>query len=203
MPYPGSDTVRRVPTGRISRLRRMLAGSNTLRRPVDRIEGAILMALLAVFGVAVAVASIVGSHTYQSQHTAVASLRPATAVLIKPGPPAGSLPRLGQVQASWRAPGSGERSGLLTTATVPGIAGAAAGSRIPIWLNRLGQPAAPGSGQAVMMIYALVTAGAVTAIAGVALLAAYAVGRHALDRRRLAAWEIAWAWTGPSWTARR
>jgi hypothetical protein len=84
---------------------------------------------------------------------------------------------------------------------VPGIAGAAAGSRIPIWLNRLGQPAAPGSGQAVMMIYALVTAGA--AIAGVALLAAYAVGRHALDRRRLAAWEIAWARTGPSWTARR
>lgn len=165
MPYPGSDTVRRVLTGRISRLRRMLAGSNTLRRPVDRIEGAILMALLAVFGVAVAVASIVGSHTYQSQHTA--------------------------------APG------LLTTATVPGIAGAAAGSRIPIWLNRLGQPAAPPSGQAVMMIYALVTAGAVTAIAGVALLAAYAVGRHALDRRRLAAWEIAWARTGPSWTARR
>jgi hypothetical protein len=54
-----------------------------------------------------------------------------------------------------------------------------------------------------MMIYALVTAGAVAAIAGVALLAAYAVGRHALDRRRLAAWEIAWARTGPSWTARR
>src|ERR1035438_9729393 len=49
VPYPGSDTVRRVPTGRISRLRRMLAGSNTLRRPVDRLEGAILMALLAVF----------------------------------------------------------------------------------------------------------------------------------------------------------
>jgi hypothetical protein len=43
----------------------------------------------------------------------------------------------------------------------------------------------------------------VAAIAGVALLAAYAVGRHALDRRRLAAWEIAWARTGPSWTARR
>ena len=67
MPYPGSDTVRRVPTGRISRLRRMLAGSNTLRRPVDRIEGAILMALLAVFGVAVAVASIVGSPTRTSR----------------------------------------------------------------------------------------------------------------------------------------
>lgn len=195
--------MRRVPTGRIARLRRMLAGGNTLRRPVDRLEGAMLMALLAVFAVAVAVASLVGSRMYQAQQAAAASLRPATAVLIQPGPPADSLPRVGQVRASWSAQGSGRQSGVLTTATVPGIVGAAAGARIPIWLNRLGQPAAAASGQAVMMIYALIAGGAVAAIAGVALLAAYAVGRHALDRRRLAAWEIAWARTGPRWTAHR
>ncbi len=47
-----------------------------------------------------------------------------------------------------------------------------------------------------MIIYALITGGAVTAIAVVALLIAYAVARYALDRRRLAAWELAWAWTG-------
>jgi hypothetical protein len=41
------------------------------------------------------------------------------------------------------------------------------------------------------------------AIATVALLIAYAVGRFALDRRRLAAWGSAWARTEPSWTARR
>jgi len=180
----------------------MLTGSNTLRRPVDRLEGAMVMGLLAVFAVAVAVASIVGGRMYQAQQAA-ASLRPATAVLAQSGPPDGSLPRLGQVRASWNAQGGGERSGVLTTTTVPGIVGAAAGARIPIWLNRLGQPAAPSSGQSVMMIYALVAGGAMAAIAGVALLAAYAVGRHALDRRRLAAWEIAWARTGPAWNARR
>jgi hypothetical protein len=195
--------MRRVPTGRIARLRRMLAGGNTLRRPVDRLEGALLMALLAVFAVAVAVASIVGGRMYQAQRAAAASLRPATAVLMQPGPPADSLPRVGQVRASWSAPGSGQQAGVLTTATVPGIVGAPAGARIPIWLNRLGEPAAAASGQAVMAIYALVTGGAVVAIAGVALLAAYAMGRHALDWRRLAAWETAWARTGPSWTARR
>ena len=197
-----SDTVPRAATGRMSRLARMLAGRNPLRRPIDRFEGAVLVTLGAVFGVAVAVAAIVGTHTYQSQQAA-ASLHPAVAVLVQHGPPAGGLPGAGQVEARWRVPGGGERSGVLTTATVPGISGAAAGTRVAVWLNRSGQPAGPPPGQAVMIIYALITGGAVTAVAGVALLIAYALARHALDRRRLAGWETAWATTGPSWTAKR
>ena len=46
----------------------------------------------------------------------------------------------------------------------------------------------------------LVTGGTVTGVAGVALLIVYALARHALDRRRLAGWETAWARTGPRWT---
>jgi hypothetical protein len=186
----------------MSRLARMLAGRNPLRRPIDRLEGAVLVALAAVFGVAVAVAAIAGTHTYQSQQAA-ARLRPAVAVLVQHGPPADSLTGAGQAEARWRVPGGGERSGVLTTATVPGISGAAAGTRVAVWLNRSGQPAGPPPGQAVMIIYALVTGGAVTAVAGVALLVAYALARHVLDRRRLAGWETAWARTGPSWTAQR
>jgi hypothetical protein len=197
-----SDTVPRAATGRMSRLARMLAGRNPLRRPIDRLEGAVLVALVAVFGVAVAVAAIAGTHTYQSQQAA-ARLRPAVAVLVQHGPPADSLTGAGQAEARWRVPGGGERSGVLTTATVPGISGAAAGTRVAVWLNRSGQPAGPPPGQAVMIIYALVTGGAVTAVAGVALLVAYALARHVLDRRRLAGWETAWARTGPSWTAQR
>jgi len=202
MPSSGSDTVPRVATGRMSRLARMLAGRNPLRRPIDRFEGAVLVTLAAIFGLAVAVAAIVGTHTYESQQAA-ARLDPAVAVLVQHGPPAGSLPGAGQAEARWRVPGGGERSGVLTTATVPGISGAAAGTRVAVWLNRSGQPAGPPPGQAVMVIYALVTGGAVTAVAGVALLIAYALARHALDRRRLAGWETAWATTGPSWTAKR
>ena len=202
MPSSGSDTMPRVATGRMSRLARMLAGRNPLRRRIDRFEGAVLVALLAVFGVAVALAAIVATHTYQSQQ-AVASLRPAVAVLVQHGPPADSLSGAGQVEARWRVPGGGERSGVLTAATVPGISGAAAGTRVAVWLNRSGQPAGPPPGLAVMIIYALVTGGAVTAVAGVALLVAYALARYVLDRRRLAGWETAWARTGPSWTVQR
>ena len=124
-------------------------------------------------------------------------------MLVQHGPPAGSLPRVGQAEARWRAPGGGERSGLLTTATVPGISGAAAGTQVAIWLNGSGQPAEPPPGPAVMIIYALITGGTVAGVAGVALLIIYALVRYVLDRRRLARWETAWARIGPSWTAQR
>jgi hypothetical protein len=201
MPSSGSDTVPRVATGRMSRLARMLARRNPLRRPVDRFEGLVLVVLTAVFCVAVAVAAIVGMHSYQSQQAA-AHLRPTVAVLVQPGPPAGSLPRVGQAEARWESSG-GEQSGVLTTVTVPAISGAAAGTRVAVWLGPSGQPAAPPAGPAVMIIYALITGGAVAGVAGVALLIVYALVRYVLDRRRLARWETAWARIGPSWTAQR
>jgi len=197
-----SDTVPRAATGRMSRLARMLAGRNPLRRPIDRFEGAVLVALLAVFGVAVALAAIVATHTYQSQQ-AVASLRPAVAVLVQHGPPADSLTGAGQAEARWRVPGGGERSGVLTTATAPDIVGAVAGDRISLWLNRSGQPAAPPADQTAMIIYALTAGAVLAALAGITLVLAYVLCRHALDRRRLGAWESAWKRTGPSWTTRR
>jgi len=77
---PESDPVRACPC-RMSRLVRWLAGRNTLRRPVDRIEGTVLVALTAAFLVAMAVASVLGVRTYQSQRAASVGLRPVVAVL--------------------------------------------------------------------------------------------------------------------------
>jgi len=187
----------------MSRLARFLTGRNALRRPVDRIEGAVLVALFAAFGVAVVIACIIGTHTYQVQHAAAAGLRPASALLLQDGPSADSLGRVGQAEARWVLPGGGEQSGVLTTATAPDIAGAVAGARVSVWLNRFSQPASPPADQTVMIIYSLVAGVMVTVLAGVALLGVYALCRVALDRRRLAAWESAWDRTGPRWTTRR
>ena len=188
---------------RVSRLARLLTGRNALRRPIDRIEGVVLVALSAAFLAAVAFACVVGTHTYQSQRAAAAGLRPAAAVLLQDGPAVGSLGHVGQAEAQWFDPGGSQQSGVLTTATAPDIAGAAAGARIPVWLNRSGQPAAPPADQAAMIIYALAAGAAVAGLAGLALLSVYALCRLALDRRRLAAWESAWDRTGPRWTTRR
>ena len=192
-----------VQARRVSRLARLLTGRNALRRPVDRIEGVVLVALSAAFLAAVAVAGIVGTHTYQSQRAATAGLSPAAAVLLQDGPAVGGLGRVGQAEAQWFDSGGDRQSGVLTTAAAPDIAGAAAGARISIWLNRSGQPVAPPADQAVMIIYTLVAGAVVAVLAGLALRLVYALCRLALDRRRLAAWESAWARTGPRWTTRR
>jgi hypothetical protein len=198
-----SEPVRARPR-RMSRLVRWLAGRNTLRRPVDRIEGAVLVALTAVFLVAMAVASVLGAHAYQSQRAASAGLRPVVAVLSQAGPLFyGSPARLGQAEARWRSPGGREQSGVLTTATAPGIIGAAAGARMPVWLDRSGQPVAPPGGQVAMIVNALAASAGVAGGAGVTVLLCYGLCRLVLDRRRLAAWESAWSLTGPRWTTRR
>jgi hypothetical protein len=192
-----------VKARRVSRLARLLTGRNALRRPVDRIEGVVLVALSAAFLASVAFACILGAHTYQSQRAATVGLHPAAAVLLQDGPPVGGLGRVGQAEAQWFDPGGGRQSGELTTATAPDIAGAAAGARISVWLNRSGQPAAPPADQSVMIIYALVAGAVVVGLAWLALLLVYALCRLALDRQRLAAWESAWDRTGPRWTTRR
>jgi len=61
----------------VQRLARLLAGRNQLRRPADRIEGALLLALSAAFLAAIAGAAVLGTHLYQSQRAATAELRPA------------------------------------------------------------------------------------------------------------------------------
>jgi hypothetical protein len=190
-------------TRRMSRLVRWLAGRNALRRPVDRIEGAFLVVLSVAFLVAMTVASILATHTYQSQRAAAAGLRPALAILIQAGPPDGSLARFGQAEARWRDPRGGEQVGVLTIVTTPGITGAAAHTRIPVWLDRSGQPVAPPAGAVAMIVNALAVGAAVAGGAGIALLISYTLCRLVLDRRRLAAWESAWSLTGPQWTTRR
>ena len=194
----------RVRPRRVSRLVRWLAGRNTLRRPVDRIEGTVLVALTAAFLVAMAVASVVGVRTYQSQRAASAGVRPVVAVLSQPGPLSyGSMAQLGEAEARWRDPGGSEQSGVLTTVTAPGILGAAAGARTPVWLDRSGRPVAPPGGQVALIINALAPSTVVAGGAGMTLLVCYGLCRLVLDRRRLAAWESAWSLTGPRWTTRR
>ena len=202
MQSPESAPVRARPR-RMSRLVRWLAGRNTLRRPVDRIEGTVLVALTVAFLVSMAVASVLGVHRYQSQRAASAGLRPVMAVLSQAGPLFYyGLGHPGQAEARWRHPGGSEQSGVLTTLTAPGIAGAAAGARIPVWLDQSGQPVTPPGGQVAMIVNALAPSTAVAGAAAMTLLACYGLCRLVLDRRRLAAWESAWSLTGPRWTTR-
>lgn len=190
-----------APVGRLAGLARLLIGSNELRRPSDRFEGAVIATLLAAFLAAVATASLVGVHTYQSERQTGASLRPAVAVLIQSGPI--DMASVGEAQARWRAPDGTERSGPLTTLTAPQIANASRGSRIRIWITRIGDPAAPPPSRAAMLLTGTGIALWLLIGAAVFLMLCYWLSRLVLDRRRLTAWETAWAQVGPRWTTRR
>lgn len=190
-----------APAGRLVRLARLLIGSNELRRRSDRLEGAVMATLLAAFLAAVITASLVGVHTYQSERQTGASLRPAVAVLTQSGPI--DMANVGEAQARWRAPDGTERSGPLTTLIAPEIANASRGSRIRIWITRIGDPATPPPSRAAMLLTSTGLTLWLLIGAAVFLTLCYWLFRLVLDRRRLTAWETAWAQVGPRWTTRR
>lgn len=191
-------------TGRpLLRLARLLLGGNQLRRPSDRIEAAVLVALSAAFVTAAVVAAFLAGHIYQSQRAAAARLRPTVAVLSKPGlvVNAFDVTAQEQAQATWRLPDGTERSGLLTTQTAPAIYDVRTGSTVPVWLDRSGDPQPPPPRQYDIVVNTLISGSIIPACAAVLLIYLYRLCRLALDRHRLARWESAWAATGPQWTS--
>jgi hypothetical protein len=187
---------------RLLRLARLLAGRNELRRPSDRIEGAVLVILLLMFVVAVLAATVLGTRTYHSQQASAARLHSAVAVVTSTGP-VDSLGGNEEASATWRAPDGRDMAGTLTMVTAPAIWDAVAGARIRAWLTPAGEPTAPPPGGALTMFNAVLVAVWAVCGAGMVLTCCYWFCRRVLDRRRLAAWESAWALTGPRWTSRR
>jgi hypothetical protein len=185
----------------LPRMARLLMSRNDLRRSSDRIEGAVVATLLAAFLAAIVTASFIGARIYQSERAAEARLRPAVAVLSQNGP-SNTLAGFGEARARWRAPDGRQRSGTLTTDIAPGIWDAVAGTRIRIWVTSSGDPVAQ-PGQAAMILTALLVPLWGAGGAALVLILFYWLCRLALDQRRLAAWEAAWALTGPRWTSRR
>ncbi len=192
---PGAPRMAAGPVRRLTRLLR----PNPLRRPSDRVELALVVLLLAAFLAAAVVAPFLGARIDQSQSAAAEHLHPAVAVLTGDGPYGNGLAGNGWATARWRAPDGQQRTGTLTTLTAPDIWNASPGTRVPVWLTSSGAPAIPPPGPGT----ALFTTVSIVMLAGITLMICYWLCRVLLDRRRLAAWESAWARTGPRWTTRR
>jgi hypothetical protein len=110
--------------GRLPRPARLIFGRNELRRPCDRIEGALLLAVSAASLTVLALAALLAGHIYNSQRAAAACLRPTVAILSEPGPVvanASNPTAQVQAQATWLLADGAKRSGLLTASTAPAI----------------------------------------------------------------------------------
>jgi hypothetical protein len=187
-------------------LRGLWPDHNPLRRTTDRVEAAILAAVIVLFLVAAPLAGLVATrwaaanirHTERLQ----ANWRRVPAVLLTQAPAAvltmsqASADPL--VPARWRAPGGGTRTGKVYARP-----GAPAGSTVLVWIDGAGQqvgsplqPAEAAGQTALAALFAVVLLAMGFGSSGVAT-------RKVIHRRRIKAWDLSWAVTGPQWTGHR
>jgi hypothetical protein len=195
---------------RDTRLGRFVRGrrpdKNPLRRTSDRVETAVLAVLVIAFLAAapfVAQASAGWAHAraQQAQTAQKASWHQVPAVVLKAesavrgggGYPALQVP----AQARWKAP-----DGKVVTGEIPVPFGTAAGATVRVWTTSDGQLTEPPMRDSqVAGTAGFAGALGITTFA-VLLLITGALARHALDKRRMAAWGAEWQATGPRWTTR-
>lgn len=193
----------------LARLARWLGfDRNPLRRGTDRVE-AVLRLILIILLVAVipAAAVAVGRWAgHQALHRAQlerATDRLVTAVLLENAPASGwpdpytSVPTA-WVRARWQPPGQPPRTG-----DVQAPVGARTGSTVRTWIDPSGAVTDPPLDYRVIVGDVWLAVMATLIGSGLLLLAAGALARRMLDRRRLRAWEAEWRTRGPLWSGHR
>jgi hypothetical protein len=180
--------------------------SNPLRRRTDRLEGwigaALLVALLIGAPLLAVVAGNLTAAAGMRELRAQRSWHQVSAVVLLSAPdiaPGYSYSDIGGwAEARWQAAGGRTHVGVVA---VPD--GARAGSAVRIWVNSSGQAAGFPVRRAQVAVW-VITAVVLPPLAlGLVLVILYGCARWLLDRRRLRAWETAWASVGPAWTGRR
>ena len=124
------------------------------------------------------------------------------AVLLEPArPPVTTAAPGGDDQAralaQWQGPGAAPRTG-----EVFATLGSPAGSAVTVWLDASGKltrpPLQPSQGHGSDH-----RGHRTRAVLALSLLTALRLAQRLADRRRLAAWDVAWSRVGPQWTRRR
>lgn len=201
------DRPRRAGPGRWQRLLRSVAADgNPLRRPVDRLESAVLLGLVAVFVVAAPLAAVFAAQQTGAAATreqaAQDSWRQVPATLRQPAS-AGLLSLDGDwetswVLAGWKLPGRAAETGLVAVAL-----NARKGQHVRVWVTADGQLTHPPLSSAEVTDRVVTAATlAPVGLAALLLIAGCAV-RVLANRRRMADWTRAWEAAGPRWTSLR
>jgi hypothetical protein len=196
-------------TSRLARFARQMGlGRNPLRRPTDRIESWVSAALLAVFLIGAPLFASSFGHWVQQGGLAEQRAQqswhqtPAVLMMTAPGVPMYAFRMSWQntvpVQARWLGPAGQPRSG-----EVPAPSGTRAGQTVQIWVDSSGRVTGAPLGGAELTRRVIGAEVIAPAALAVLLFCLAGVARWLLNRRRLAAWETAWASIGPRWSRHR
>lgn len=173
-------------------------GRNPLVRRGDRWESAFLAVVALLVLAVVPFAWHLGRETYEHQRAAAvaaaADRYPVTATLLADAPAQEFSPHgipadgTGAVQAAWRTANGQERSGIVAAER-----GTAAGTVVPIWLDRAGNAVASPPERGDALLVAIMTAAMAWLAFALSGAAAFLFVRHLDDRRRARRWEAEWA----------
>jgi hypothetical protein len=183
--------------------RRLGLNRNPLRRRTDKIAVYLAVVLAAAFLIAAPLLSMtavswVGRAATAEQRAARSwHLVPAVAQRAAPAPAASQLNAHTWVPARWTAPDGQARAGQ-----IPVTLAVAAGQTVRLWVNAAGTPTGPPPNRDAMVPDEAAAAAVAVVVLASVLLCLARTGLWVLYRRRLAAWEAAWATVGPQWTRR-
>ncbi|XVQ13516.1 Rv1733c family protein [Spirillospora sp. CA-255316] len=173
---------------------------NDLRRPVDRTQRAVALALLLVLlALAPPAAVWCGSLAYGSGLRAEKAERAERQQVVATVVATGGVAATGDryvhetVQATWPRPGATGQDAKPRTGTLPSWQDAKVGSKKTIWVDRDGDPVVRPRPHSRTVTDAAYAGGAAAIAAGLPLLGAYLLVRHRCDRRRYELWDDAWA----------
>lgn len=172
---------------------------NPLRRAVDRVEAAIVTALIVVFLIGAPLAVAVTSHvayrngirTAYAERTAWHQVRAILLDKVFSAGPTGPP----QAPAWWTAPDGSRRTGLVSATP-----GARAGSAVMVWTDSSGRLTGRPLTLAQVRGQAALLAALAPVVLGLVLLGTGTLAHRLFARRRLAAWDADWRATGPQWT---
>jgi hypothetical protein len=194
-------------TRRARYVRRLGLDDNPLRRPADKVDAWLRLAVLILILTAVPVAAIIAGQTADHLFSRQAQAQQATdhlvdAVLTQ-NAPASSVDPYAAVPdtwatARWRAPDGTARSGQVLAPI-----GSFAGDVVPVWVSASGAVADPPSRHADVVAEVAVTVLLTSMTLTGLLLGVRAVAQHFLDRRRFRSWDAEWRSIGPLWTGHR
>jgi len=183
--------------------RRLGRDGNPLRRRSDLIEAWLLPAAIAAFLALCPVVALVTGAWVRADNAAARhvqlSWHRVEAVLLQPaaGPvmsDSGANTWVVWTPARWTV------DGRLHVGDVPAAAKSRAGSTMAVWLDRAGRVRIPALTVAQLGNKVLTATWFALAILAVLLAGLAWLVRLALDKRRLAGWEIAWLAVGPRWS---
>jgi len=179
--------------------RRLGLDRNPLRRRTNKTAACLAAVLITVFLVGAPVLSTVAAGSAGRAAAAARSWRQVPAVVQHATPvPAG----LGAVARSWARARWTAPDGRARAGQIPVSGEMAAGRAIPLWVDAAGSPTGLPPSRPAVLASETEAAAVATAALGVVLLCLAWAGRRVINRRRLAAWEAAWATVGPPWTKR-